>query len=228
MPKDKDLKRLVRARMAKTGESYTAARAHFVSARGGQFTPGNVPDEYEKLAGMSDAAVRRATGKRWPEWADYLDGHHAYTWEHKAIAAHIDESFDCGGWWAQTVTVGYERFRGLRDFGQRRGGGYDVNKSRTVRVSVSRLWAAFELPDERTAWMGDTAVDFHRQTPTKSMRGSLPDGTKVDVYFTEKAPDKSSVSIQHRGLPDRAAADASRDAWGEHLDRLVEHLDPRE
>ena len=27
MPRDKDLKRLVRARMTKTGESYTAARA---------------------------------------------------------------------------------------------------------------------------------------------------------------------------------------------------------
>ena len=28
MPTDKDLKRLVRARMAKTGEAYTTARAH--------------------------------------------------------------------------------------------------------------------------------------------------------------------------------------------------------
>ncbi|MEM7416039.1 MAG: hypothetical protein AAF389_11115 [Gemmatimonadota bacterium] len=224
MPKNKDLKRLVRARMAKTGESYTAARAHFVSPTGGQFTPGNLPEAHEKLAGMSDDAVRNATGKSWPEWATYLDDRDAYTWEHPDIAAHLDTSFEFGGWWAQTVTVGYERFRGLRDFGQRRGGGYDVNKSRTVAVSVSRLWEAFERAETRAAWMSETVVDFHKQTPTKSMRGSLPDGTKVDLYFTDKGAAKASVSIQHRGLSDRAAADASRARWGAELDRLVDHL----
>ena len=31
MPLNKDLKRLVRARMSKTGESYTAARAHILA-----------------------------------------------------------------------------------------------------------------------------------------------------------------------------------------------------
>ena len=31
MPRNKDLKRLVRARMSKTGESYTAARAHVLA-----------------------------------------------------------------------------------------------------------------------------------------------------------------------------------------------------
>jgi hypothetical protein len=31
MPRDKDLKRLVRTRMQKTGESYTTARARIVS-----------------------------------------------------------------------------------------------------------------------------------------------------------------------------------------------------
>ena len=32
MPRNKDLKRLVRARMQKTGEAYTAARAHIDKA----------------------------------------------------------------------------------------------------------------------------------------------------------------------------------------------------
>jgi hypothetical protein len=35
MTRDKDLKRIVRARMKKTGESYTAARAHVTKIKGG-------------------------------------------------------------------------------------------------------------------------------------------------------------------------------------------------
>lgn len=224
MPKDKDFKRLIRARMAKTGESYTAARAQLSGETGSHHQPGRLPAAYEKLAGMSDAAVEKATGKPWPHWAAYLDELDAYTWEHKAIAAHIDESFDFSGWWAQTVTVAYERFRGLRDFGQRRGGGYDVNKSKTVAVGLERLWTAFAVDSERAAWLDDVAVDFHRMTEPKSMRGSLPDGTKVDVYFTAKTDEKSAVSIQHRGHPTREDADAAKVLWGERLDRLVEAL----
>ncbi len=34
MPRDKDFKRLVRKRMRKTGESYSSARAHLLSAAG--------------------------------------------------------------------------------------------------------------------------------------------------------------------------------------------------
>ncbi len=225
MPKDKDFKRLIRARMAKTGESYTTARAHLSGERGSRHRPGQLPDAYETLAGMSDDAVENATGRTWPEWAAYLDGENAFTWEHRDIAAHIDTSFDCGGWWAQTVTVAYERFRGLRDYGQRRGGGYDVNKSRTVPVSVHDLWEAFADPGLRSRWMSAPEVHFHLQTEPKSMRGSLPDGTKVDVYFTSKAEAKSAVSIQHRGLASRDEADGVRAAWTEQLERLVDLLD---
>ena len=223
MPKNKDLKRLIRARMAKTGESYTAARAHFVSESGQKLHPGQLPIEYQKLAGMSDDAIAKATAKSWPEWTTYLDELDAYTWEHRDIAAHLDASFDFGGWWAQTVTVGYERLRGLRDYGQRRGGDYDVNKSRTVPVRLAELWNAFE-DDHRKAWLAEPALDFHRSTPMKSKRGSLPDGTKVDVYFTDKGPEKSSVSIQQRGIPTREEAEAAKRVWGERLDRLKAEL----
>ena len=54
MPKQKDLKRLVRSRMKKTGESYTAARAQLV--RKCEPTRPN----YAELAGMSDTSVRKS------------------------------------------------------------------------------------------------------------------------------------------------------------------------
>ena len=56
MPKQKDLKRVVRARMRKTGESYTTARSHLV--RGSEPATG-----YAALAGRSDATILEHTGR---------------------------------------------------------------------------------------------------------------------------------------------------------------------
>ncbi len=221
MPKNKDLKRLVRARMKKTGESYTTARAHIT----GTASPA-LPADYEGIAGMSDEAVARATAKRWPEWTTYLDELGATEMPHKEIAAHLVASFDFGGWWAQSVTVGYERLRGLRDVGQQRGGGYDVNKSKTFAVSVEALWAAFVADDVKARWLDDSELTFHKLSPMKSMRGGRTDGTKVDVSFTDKGPAKSTVTIQHRKIQTKAQADGVRREWTARLDRLKALLTP--
>ena len=59
MPRDKDLKRLVRTRMKKTGEAYTAARAQILKK--GTRTPAKSPTPSARLtpaAGPSRAAFR--------------------------------------------------------------------------------------------------------------------------------------------------------------------------
>ena len=226
MPKDKDLKRLVRARMTKTGESYTAARASIVSqpAETARRSAPRLPDGYQKVAGMSDASVSKATGKTWPEWTAILDGIDAVSMEHRAIAHHLDENYEIGGWWAQMVTVSYERFRGLREVGQRRGGGYDVNKSRTISVPVARLYSAFDDPALRARWLTGLRFEIRTATEHKSMRCRLADDGPLDVYFTAQGDSKSTVSLQQRNLPDRETADEMKRFWGERLDGLKHML----
>ena len=56
MPEQKDLKRLVRARMQKTGESYAAARLQVVE----QSLPSD--DRLAEMAGMSNEALRAKPG----------------------------------------------------------------------------------------------------------------------------------------------------------------------
>jgi len=219
MTKDKDLKRLIRARMDKTGESYTAARAQLLAER-----PSALPDDYEVLAGMSDAAVSKATGRSWPEWAAELDRVKASAWEHAAIATHLRGDHDLSDWWAQMITVAYERLRGLRDVGQRRGGGYDVNRSRTIGVPVARLWRAFEDERERSDWLPEP-LTIRTATKHRSMRIRLADDSPLDVHFTDKGEAKSAVSLQHRGLPDRESADRMREHWGERLSALAALLE---
>ncbi len=71
MPKNKDLKRLARTRMRKTGESYTTARAQLLEKRE-RVQQATAPD-YAEIAGMSDDAVRAKTGRTWDEWVRRLD-----------------------------------------------------------------------------------------------------------------------------------------------------------
>jgi hypothetical protein len=124
MPTNKDFKRLVRGRMQKTGEAYTTARAHLLerkpaaAARPKASRP--VPADYAKLAGRSDAVLKAKTGCTWERWVTALDHARAYTWPHREIAKYAQEKYKVPGWWAQTVTVGYERIKGLRAVGPRR------------------------------------------------------------------------------------------------------------
>ena len=219
MTKDKDLKRLIRARMQKTGEAYTAARANLLAN-----SPPPLPDDYEKIAGMSDDAVSKASGKTWPEWAAILDRVKASTMEHRAIVEHVYENYDVSGWWAQMITVSYERFRGLRDVGQRRGGGYDVNKSKTIAVPVADLWRAFEDEAVRSEWLPGVEWTIRTSTEPKSMRVRLADDAPLDAYFTAKGDGKSAVSLQQRGLPDKDAAEETKAFWGERLEQLKSML----
>ena len=226
MPREqKDLKRLVRARMEKTGESYTAARAVLV-ARSTTPLPSAAPREsWPELAGMSDDAVRAKTQRSWSQWVALLDEAEAYEQSHRDIARHVGNSYpEIGGWWAQTVTVGYERIRGLRDVGQRRGGSYDANKSRTYPVDVSTLYKMFSEKRRRERWLPEGFARIRVSRVDTSMRVDWHDGTQVNLHFTAKSDAKSSVSVQHAKLADREAVDAAKDAWHGRLDALRDAL----
>lgn len=215
MPKQKDLKRLIRSRMEKTGEAYTAARLQLV--RKNEPAP-----DYAALAGMSDASVAKATGRTWAQWVTVLDRAGAPKRPHREIAAHVS-SLGIPSWWSQMVTVGYERIRGLRERGQRRGGGYEATKSRTFPVPVEKLFDAFANARKRRRWL-PVQVTVRSATPHKYVRLKWDDGAPVQVGFTSKGSSKSAVAVQHERLSDRSAADAMKKTWSEHFDRLGELL----
>ena len=192
MPTHKDLKRLVRRRMQKTGESYTAARTQIVKPRPAASPPAAraTPPDYARLAGMSDAAVSTATGRDWARWVAALDRVNAHAWPHRQIAEYVHETFDVPDWWTQTVTVGYERIRGLREIGQRRGGSFEATRSRTFAVPVARLFAAFAEARQRARWLPGLELEVRKATPHRSVRITWADGTSVDVWLTRKGDAK--------------------------------------
>lgn len=217
MPKQKDLKRVVRTRMQKTGESYTAARLRILDKKK---EPPRPEPEYATLAGMSDDSVRAKTGRSWREWTVALDALDAAEKPHPQIAKMVRGEFGLGSWWAQTVTVGYERIRGLREIGQRREGTYEVSKSRTFRTPVGELYRTFRDPRRRARWLPDVKLTLRKATEDKSLRITWPDGTFVEVGFYPKGDSKSQVTIQHTKLPSREVAEHVKKYWDGRLDAL--------
>ena len=218
MPIQKDLKKIVRARMEKTGEAYTAARLHIVSRKKEPEPPPN----YAEMAGMSDAALKKATGREWSEWVTMLDAQRAAEKPHREIAAYVS-SLDVPGWWSQCVTVGYERIRGLREIGQRRGGSYEANKSRTFAVPIEKLFAAFTNARTRKRWL-DAKMTVRTANENKTVRASFDDGTLAQFYFMDKGKGKSSVAVQHQKLADKETATKTKQWWTERLDALAKLL----
>jgi hypothetical protein len=240
----KDFKRLVRSRMQKTGESYTAARAQLLSkprsttraatslSRASSpaptvsdaAAPAAVLPDFAALAGMTDAAVKKATGCAWEKWVWALDKAGAHAWPHRAIAEYVHDKYKVQEWWCQQVTVGYERIKGLREIGQRRGGSYEASRSRTFDVPVGRLFRAWAEPRTRRKWLPADGFTVRTATKDRSMRITWADGTSVVLWFTAKGPKKSAVAVQHTRLATREATLESKAYWGEQLDKLEELL----
>jgi hypothetical protein len=232
MPRNKDLKRLVRARMSKTGESYTAARAKVIGRSTTERRTGSVADvraasaataapvDYAALAGFADATIKAKTGCTWDRWVFALDHYHADTMSHRDIAALVASKYKIDGWWAQAVTVGYERIKGLRSLGQRRDGSYESNKSRTFNVPIATLFDAWANARVRRRWLDGKIGKVRTATPTKSMRLDGKDRSIVAVGFWSKGRSKSAVSVQHTKLRDRDTANRLKQYWSERLDAL--------
>ncbi|MGH9196687.1 MAG: hypothetical protein ACRD1T_13210, partial [Acidimicrobiia bacterium] len=133
MTRDKAQKRATRARMARTGERYSAARRHVLKPR---------EDLRAEDLVQPDATVRQNTGKGWREWLGILDAWGARKRKHKDVAGYLMEQQGVPGWWAQAITTGYERARGIRAKHQTLDGFFQVSVSKTFPIGVGKLFKA--------------------------------------------------------------------------------------
>jgi hypothetical protein len=220
MTEHRSFKRLVRARMAKTGESYTAARAMLLSAEATVERPG-------LRLSTSDEKIRGRTGRGWEEWFAMLDEWGATDRPHREIALWLAEQQGLHplSWNVQAIVSSYELTRGVREVGEK-DDGFVVTASRTVGVGVEQLYDAFLQEPLRRSWLSDGALSARTATRPKSARFDWADGpTRVNVTFLAKGRDKSTVALEHRRLADAAEADRMKGYWRERLVSLKHALE---
>ena len=228
MPTQKVFKERVRARMTKTGESYTAARHQLLRKVDERVAEPIVTPELpttELL--LSDDAMRRGTGRGHAEWFALLDAWGATERTHTEIATWLREAQGAGSWWTQGITVDYERARGMRAPHQQRDG-YSISVTRTVAVAAERALAAFTSAPLRRHWLPGAPM---RQRPTRAALSARFDWgdppSRVVVTLVPKGMDKAVVAVAHERLPDAESADRLKAAWREWLGQLKTHLERR-
>jgi hypothetical protein len=218
MTRQRSFKRIVRARMEKTGESYTAARRSLLAADGPKASAGPTMT-------VSDEVIRRRTGRGWEEWFDLLDEWGAVERPHREIARWLRSEHGIDGWSAQSVTVSYERARELRAVGERPDG-FSVTAQKTVAVPVDRLFDAFVDQSQRKRWLPDGELRERTATKPKSARFDWGDGeTRVVVGFTAKGEEKSTAALEHERLPDADEAERMKTFWRERIAALKDMLE---
>ena len=213
MTKNESFKRRIRARMERTGERYAAARKSLIDQTdtGGR--------RWVSEPEVSDDAVQSKTGRGWNEWCDLIEAWPGRQDGHTAIASYLRDDLGVDPWWAQTVTVGYERITGLRLPHQRPDGTFVADKSKTVTIDAAELRRMLlDSEDRRDLFPGhETAL---RSSPeSKSIRISLGPGV-ASISVEPKGEDRSRVAVSHERLPTFDDVAEWKFYWAEWLEAL--------
>lgn len=218
MTEQKSFKRLVRARMEKTGERYTAARAALLAANAPKATDG-------PALAVSDAVMVERTGRGWEEWFDALDAWGAADRPATEIRRWVAEEHGVGSWGSQAVAIGFTRARGLRAVGEGPDG-FAITVSRTVTAPVERLFAAFADPPIRETWLPGATLRERTSTPPKSVRFDWNGGaTRIHAFFEAKDETRSTLWVAHERIPDGEQAEALKAFWRERVNALKEMME---
>jgi hypothetical protein len=176
----------------------------------------------------SAEATRRSTGRDREDWFALLDAWGATGRRHGEIVQWLMREHGVTSWWAQTLTVEYERARGLRKPGGGRDGRYTISVTRTVAAPVARLFAAFTDPAVRKRWLAGDPLRERTSQPGRSARFDYrDDGTRVVVGFEDKGG-RSQVAVVHERLANPAAAATAKAYWQERLTALKTMLEKGE
>ncbi len=201
--------------MEKTGEKYNAARRVLIdqAAKGADRVWIAEPE-------TSDESVQAATGRNWNEWCDVIDAWPGRTDGHAATAAHLENAHGLDGWWAQTVTVGYERITGLRLPHQRPDGTFTAGKTRTVHVDGDLLRSMLLDEGERESLFPGLESELRSRPSAKVLRIGIGPGV-AQINIEPRNGGTVRISIAHERLP--AAEDVPR--WKHYWSEWLEALD---
>jgi hypothetical protein len=214
MTRNETFKRRVRARMAETGEKYGAARRVLIEKARARDARGWVsrPDH-------TDEVIRTNTGRSWDEWRALIDAWPGHDDGHGAVATWLQEEHDVPGWWAQSVTVGWERITGRRLPYQVADGTFTANRSATVTVDADALATMLRDQEGLSDLFPGMDPELRSRPTSKNVRIALTDGV-AEIAIDPKSAGRATVTVAHAKLasPDQVAH--YKAFWGDWLAAL--------
>ncbi len=174
---------------------------------------------------VDDKSVKLGTGRDWNQWCELIDAWPGHTDGHAAIAKHVQDSYEIGAWWAQTVTVGYERITGLRLPYQQSDGTFSISRSRKLAISSGVLRERLLDDSARDELFPGQVTHLRSSRSAKTIRIEIGPGV-AGIGLQAIDDETTRVSVEHKRLPDAEDAPKWQEYWSTWLDRL-DRLDRR-
>lgn len=187
------LKSVIRARAARTGESYTTARRHVLAGKPLAPKPVPIPvPEPERAAAepvrapaprnprvprgeLSNQTAIKSTGHGLDYWFKILD-QFGKKHGHTKAAEHLYAAHNVQAWHAQMITVTWERARGLRGENQSCTGTFQVSVSRSIAASAQRIVDLINDARTRARWLKAASPALR-----KAMEDAFAAGKSVEL-----------------------------------------------
>jgi uncharacterized protein YndB with AHSA1/START domain len=173
---------------------------------------------------ISNEAVQAKTKKTWDEWFAILDAAGGKEMSHKEIVSVLSKNYEIDPWWQQSVTVEYEKARGLRQKHEM-ADGYQISKSMTIRAPMEKAFAAWLDEITRAKWLEIPDLSIRKSTANKSIRVIWSDPkSSVEIYFYPK-DDRVQVTLNHSKLPNKDQAEKMKSYWASQLEKMKAFLE---
>ena len=168
---------------------------------------------------MTSEAIDKGTGRPLEEWYGVIRDAGKGVASHKEIADFLHEVHEVSYWWAQEITVEYERFIGRRVHGQTQDGKFQIGVSRTIHAPVADVWTLVEAVASEPPVAGSgifSTVTTHVPGSHLRMQWRLHDWEEhsiLQIRVTPRGPGKTTVTFHHEKLPDAAARQQMKERW---------------
>jgi hypothetical protein len=170
----------------------------------------------------TDEVIRANTERGWDDWVALIDAWDGREDGHAMVAAWLQREHDVDGWWAQAITVGWERLTGRRLPYQMADGTFTANRSATVAVDHTALRARLLDPVQRAALFPEVDVELRSRPTSKTVRVGLPQGV-AEIAIAPRDDGRATITVAHAKLPAPDDVAVWKAYWGEWLDNLEEH-----
>jgi hypothetical protein len=192
---------------------------------------------------MNDDALTSGTGKRLEQWRVVIADAGLSEASHREIATYLHTTQGVTYWWAQTITVEYEKLIGRRIHGQTQDGLFQLGVNRTIGVRSDVLWEFVDSSSGETAILGQHVpvetgfVDLHARlasglsvtTTTYVPRSHFrmqwrerdwSSHSILQVRVTPKDGERSVLTFHHEKLPSLADREGYRRRWSDTAERI--------
>jgi uncharacterized protein YndB with AHSA1/START domain len=182
----------------------------------------------------------------WKEWRKILSNVVSDDWSHKNIVSLLRKEYGISHWWAQTITIDYEKATGKRVTGQTYSAGFQIGVQTTVPLSKKKTWELLVSPEGIRTWLGDVkGFDFSEGTKYQTENGTVgeirvlrpfhhvrlswkpenwAESSTLQIAVVSKTEGKTALRIHHEKLTNEKVRNQMRAHWQNVLNKLKEKL----